>query len=1027
MALEYRDTTAFVHWLMKRVVEDARGDSFATLPVAPKGRFWLGRIAPEIKVRQNALGARAERLEPCEIGLRVRPTRVDGRTVQCRVHMVAWRQLEPTDDPLAPKWKKTDRVDVSIGIQTPTRIGEISKAGRAALAAALSAVGAPGLETEIHAEMEAGKDGPELVISLVNISPEEIAGLDTNLYETELEVEVGPTEPFLLDSLADSFRYDRRVPAYGVNGGVRTIEPDVFATIDWGVFDRRRPKYWDDDLLGEPPDLSFRQLSAEPIAPLRTFVSSFERWTEMMWSDDVLRERRQEEGWSDEMMRLARDEGSRAREEIQRISSGLELLAQDGQLRRAFMLANRSFLEAKAIHHAAWRSFQLGFVLANLPALHPSVHGEECKVVDTLWFATGGGKTETYLLFTLTAAFYDRLTGKRDGITSWGRFPLRMLSLQQTQRFADVFAAAELIRQAEHINGSEFSIGFFVGAEGGTPNSIPRDPRPGQPDFQDQHMPARYRVLIRCPFCSSEALKMQFDQQRWALDHICQAKDCPWKQRPLPFRVVDEEIYRWLPTIVLGTLDKAANIAIQAAMRGFYGPPAGRCPRPQHGFTYAPRSKSPTGCLFPGCQERPAPLDQERSRYAPTVRMQDELHLLRDSLGSVDAHYEAVLDGLQKHWGSQAKIIASSATLAGHDEQVRALYRRKGRVFPLPGPKAGQSFWTTDSDALARRYVGLAPRGVTLEYASDKLTEILQVSIRRALSEPDSVASEIGISRDILPELVWAYGVDVLYGSTLKDVEAAARSFEAQIPIEPLNAVTLTGRTPLDEVRSALGRLTKPESDFAERIHLVAASSMLSHGVDIDRLNVMVMLGLPLSTAEFVQTTARVGRAYPGLVFTLHKIGRERDAAVFRIWPSFIEHLDRLIDPVPITARSRRVLELTFPGLEQARIQGIHEPAALARNLKQLTKPATLKRAFTQLPVREQDELDSLIAMLELTSPLDENLRNDLREALRDFYRALNDPASTAEWVSDLFHRAPMMSLRDVEAQVPVSSRGGRG
>ena len=113
-----------------------------------------------------------------------------------------------------------------------------------------------------------------------------------------------------------------------------------------------------------------------------------------------------------------------------------------------------------------------------------------------------------------------------------------------------------------------------------------------------------------------------------------------------------------------------------------------------------------------------------------------------------------------------------------------------------------------------------------------------------------------------MPRLVSAYGVDVVYGSNLKDVEAVARSFESQIRLERVNAATLTGRTPLDEVRATLARLTDPEPDFYHRIHLVAASSMLSHGVDIDRLNVMVMLGLPLSTAEFIQTTSRVG-TYP--------------------------------------------------------------------------------------------------------------------------------------------------------------------
>jgi len=463
-------------------------------------------------------------------------------------------------------------------------------------------------------------------------------------------------------------------------------------------------------------------------------------------------------------------------------------------------------------------------------------------------------------------------------------------------------------------------------------------------------------------------------------------------------------------------------------MRCLYGSPSGRCSVPKHGFTYAPRSASPGGCLFPGCRADSAPLAQDIHLYAPTIRMQDELHLLRDSLGAVDSHYEALLDALQDHYDSTPKIIASSATLAGHDEQIAALYQREGRTFPHPGPRAGRSFWLQDTQALARRFAGLAPRGVTLEYATDQLTESLQRVIRRAVDDPAAVAADIGINVAALPDLVFNYGVDVVYGSNLKDVEAVARSFDSQIQLDrPVNAATLTGRTPLDEVRTTLARLVDPEPDFYERIHLVAASSMLSHGVDVNRLNVLVMLGLPLATAEFIQTTSRVGRSHPGLVVVLHKIGRERDAAVYRTFPSFVAHADRLIDPVPVTARSRRVLELTFAGLVQARLYGIHEPAALANGLSQLTTPATVKRAFTRLPVHEASELAALIEMLGFDGPLDENLRRDMASYLREFYRALNDPASAATWVSELFPTgAPMLSLRDVEKQAPVISRGSR-
>ena len=998
------------------------------LAVAPAGKLWLGRLAPEVVVQQSRLGERGERLEPCETGLRLRLSEFDGRTVRCTGRFVVWHEIDSNGDADSPKWRKSGPIEVTADLPTPRSTGTIESAGRDDFAAALGAVGADGLICEFHSELETGKDGHELVVTLVNLSPEELPRWDTNVYEASLVVDAGEMLPFTLDNLPDSFRYDRRVSAYGVNGSAEQVDETTFCTTDVAVCDQPRPTYWDDD-LGPHPDITFTNLAADPIPALRDLVTACERWGAEHWAPAVLTRRGDEEDWDDGMRGEACAEAAKSYEELARLQRGLSLLEDNESLCRSFQLANEAFARSPLVSHARWRPFQLGFLLANIASLLDDTPNGDRGIVDTLWFATGGGKTETYLLYVLTAAFFDRLRGKREGVTSWGRFPLRMLSLQQTQRFADVLAAAELTRRDEEIPGREFSLGFLVGSAG-TPNRIRRgtDQRTGDPDPNDPHMPERYKVLLRCPFCGNDDLQMRFDQERWALDHVCTDQNCPQEGVQLPFRIVDEEIYRSLPTVVLGTIDKAASVSMQAAMRGLYGTPSGRCSVRRHGFTYAPRSASPGGCLFPGCRADSAPLAQEAHLYAPTIRMQDELHLLRDSLGAVDSHYEALLDTLQGHYGSAPKIIASSATLAGHHEQVAALYQREGRTFPRPGPKAGRSFWSQDTEALARRFAGLAPRGVTLEYATDQLTESLQRVIRRAVDDPAAVAADIGIDVAALPDLVLNYGVDVVYGSNLKDVEAVARSFDSQIQLDrPVNAATLTGRTPLDEVRTALARLVDPEQDFYERIHLVAASSMLSHGVDVNRLNVLVMLGLPLATAEFIQTTSRVGRSHPGLVIVLHKIGRERDAAVYRTFPSFVAHADRLIDPVPITAKSRRVLELTFAGLVQARLYGIHEPAALATGLSQLTTPATVKRAFARLPVHESRELEALIDMLGFDGPLDENLRNDIASYLREFYRALNDPASNATWVSDLFPTgAPMRSLRDVEEQAPVISRGSR-
>lgn len=1023
-----QDATRFVSWMLAEVVADGRGDHMETLPVAPKGRLWLGRLAPQVVVENSRLGDRAERLEPCEVGVRVRPNAIDGRTITCRAQLAVWGAFDGGDAPDAPRWRKSPPIDVTSELATPTAIGVATSSGRPEFESAMRAAGADGMACEFHAELEMGKDGPELVVTLVNVSDEELPGWDTNVYEASLEVWAGQLLPFTLDNLPDSFRHDRRVPAYGVNGGVVQTGPDSFRTEDAATHDQLRPEYWDRD-SGASPDLSFATLATDPITSLSNLVTAAEGWGRQHWAPDVIGDRAVQEEWAADMQEEAAAEAALFNAELERLRAGLSEITTNEMLRRSFMLANRAFSDSPVITHTGWRAFQVGFLLANARSIVDDAPDGDRSVVDTLWFATGGGKTETYLLYVITTAFFDRLRGKREGITSWGRFPLRMLSLQQTQRFADVIAAAELVRLHEHIPGREFSLGFFVGA-GGTPNRIraSRDVRGGEPDPSDPEMPARYQVLLRCPFCGSDQIQMSFDPARWTLDHTCLARTCSWGGRPLPFRIVDEEIFRSLPTVVLGTLDKAASIAMQAAMRGFYGPPSGRCPVQGHGFIYTPRSQSRNGCLFPGCTASPRSLSQPPELYAPTVRMQDELHLLRDSLGAVDSHYEAVLDALQLHYGSSPKIIASSATLSGHDQQVRALYRREGRTFPRPGARAGWSFWSRTTDTVARKFAGLAPRGVTLEYATDQLTESLQRVTRRAVDDPAAAAEAIGVDPAVIPELVDNYGVDVVYGSSLKDVEAVARSFDTQIQLErPVNAATLTGRTPLDEVRATLGRLVEPEQDFYNRIHLVAASSMLSHGVDVSRLNVMVMLGLPLATSEFVQTTSRVGRTHPGLVVVLHKIGRERDAAVYRTFPSFVAHADRLIDPVPITSKSRRVLELTFSGIVQSRLYGIHEPAAIQAGLRQLTRPGPVRIAYNRLPILETVELQALVNLLDFNGPLDENLRVDLQDYLREFYRALNDPASNAQWVSELFSTCePMRSLRDVEQQAPVFSRGGR-
>lgn len=712
-------------------------------------------------------------------------------------------------------------------------------------------------------------------------------------------------------------------------------------------------------------------------------------------------------------MDQARQAAVEFRCESERLVQGLSRLESEPRILRAFQLMNEAMGLSARGRYDSWRPFQVGFVLANIESITSEGAGRD--IVDILWFPTGGGKTETYLGLLLMAAFYDRLTGKVAGVTAWTRFPLRLLSLQQTQRFANALAGAEIVRRQADVGGGPFSLGFFVG-EASTPNRIKLNPEAGEPNPNDDQMPGRYRILLRCPFCDSN-VQMAFDRRSWKLAHRCPSDSCPWPEDNLPVYVVDEEIYRFLPTIVVGTLDKVASIALQGAMRGLVGSPWGLCSEQGHGFTYGPRSDKPNGCLVPGCRGTAQPLRWDAKRFQPSFRLQDELHLLRDSLGAIDAHYERLLDRLLSEADHPPKVVGSSATLSGFQHQCRVLYDREARVFPVPGPSPGHSFWSRDSGGLLRRYIAVAPRGATLEYATDRIITELQQAIRRMLSDPAQVCRQLSIREECVQDIVSLYGTNVIYGNTIRDVDAALRSMETQIPVSPLFTARLTGDTPFERVRETLDRLQQPEMSFDERIHVIGASSMMSHGVDIDRLNAMVMLGMPLTAAEFIQATARIGRTYPGVVFVIHKMALERDASVFRSFNVYVQQGDRFVEPIPITSRSRRVLDRTLPGLKEAIRTHVHE----RHSGRALTTIRSLRDFAQNGGMSVQGEIDAIFRILGLDPATDERLCRCVHNWVVDYHRTLMNPTGSVKWPSDCSPtNAPMRSLRDVEEQGPI-------
>jgi hypothetical protein len=173
--------------------------------------------------------------------------------------------------------------------------------------------------------------------------------------------------------------------------------------------------------------------------------------------------------------------------------------------------------------------------------------------------------------------------------------------------------------------------------------------------------------------------------------------ECPFSRRQangegIPALVVDEDIYRRLPALLIATVDKFAQLPWNGATGMLFGQVDGFCPR--HGFT-APDMPDETQHRasngYPAVQWRAhAPL------RPPDLIIQDELHLISGPLGTLVGLYESVIDRLAS-WDVNGKrvrpkVIASTATVRRAADQVHALFLRRVAIFPPQGLDASDSF-----------------------------------------------------------------------------------------------------------------------------------------------------------------------------------------------------------------------------------------------------------------------------------------------------------------------------------------------
>jgi len=627
-----------------------------------------------------------------------------------------------------------------------------------------------------------------------------------------------------------------------------------------------------------------------------------------------------------------------------RMEKGIQLLKQDDLAKTSFANANKAMLMQMAIsdqnkdktisrNQYKWRPFQLAFILMVLE----SATDEDSNFRDTLdliWFPTGGGKTEAYLGLMAYLFIYRRLKypASHGGTVAIMRYTLRLLTSQQFLRACKVISALELIRKT---NPSKFgpdviSVGLWVGSAT-SPNTFHQTK-----EYIDKGQFSKL-ILTCCPWCNAPFTRENYIAKKDDFYFTCRNQKCDFgkeKENILPYNVVDEALYKNPPSLLISTVDKFARLTWEERTAGFFG------------------------------------LDGNRP---PELIIQDELHLISSALGSIVGLYEAGIDTLLAARGIRAKYVASTATIKNASKQIRTLFAKETLIFPPPGLRYDDSYFAKTvslDEKPGRMYVGylapllsrqkcLQPLAGALLAAPTKLfknteefldswwTQIIyhgslkEVSNSRTLYQSGIVGYLNKVTIENLREEIDEQSPNFLSDHRLESIEDYQKIEDPEIksivdqylPIRSLNIETLTSGQSAEDNTAIFEALAIQNHD-KNSIDVALATNMISVGLDVARLAVMIINGQPLTTAEYIQASSRVGRSdVPGIVFTNYYKTQARSLSHYESFRSYHDSFYRFVEPSSLTpftyqARSRALHAALIIAIRHSKIGLLENSAA---------------------------------------------------------------------------------------------------
>src|SRR5262249_35094109 len=118
------------------------------------------------------------------------------------------------------------------------------------------------------------------------------------------------------------------------------------------------------------------------------------------------------------------------------------------------------------------------------------------------------------------------------------------------------------------------------------------------------------------------------------------------------------------------------------------------------------------------------------------------------------------------------------------------------------------------------------------------------------------------------------------------------------------------------------------------------ATSVVSHGVDVEGLNLMALHGVPEEPADYIQTSSRSGRKHVGLIVAVLPSYSLRATSVYQRFREYHLHLERMGSPVPVNRFARHAVKRTAPGVLMGLLLGRHGPEDGVTDYYRLQKTA---------------------------------------------------------------------------------------